>query len=255
MLPFVFLRGDPKEGAIEESTVQKLPDLGRCLNGQGLNDGENTMKGDDDSLSREPFSCNEDVDGVGDLIDMDCNALFTRVGESAILLPLIRCNDPSFVLSSLELMAVKVVAVKRAFVSPKAGLPSVETIVCAPRFLPRLDTEQLVGEGEILVRLGMVFLGCRRKPPVHGKGGTLSRDDIFDLKILLLRDGFIDITLPHILSSFEVCSTSSEDCGRFVINIGWVILSVSIYEEVLCFNDITQDVGVPRSPCVIASIL
>ena len=79
MLLLAFFRGDPYIGAnleaettelggfVEESTEQKLPDLGRCLYGQVFNDGENTIKGDCASLK-------EGVDGVGDLIDMDCIA-------------------------------------------------------------------------------------------------------------------------------------------------------------------------------------
>jgi hypothetical protein len=62
------------------------------------------MKGDPASLSRMKFPCDEGVDGVGDLIHMDCMVLCTKVGELAVVISLcLRGNTliPLIVLSLL----------------------------------------------------------------------------------------------------------------------------------------------------------
>lgn len=125
-------------GFVEESTEQKLSDLGRCLYGQDFNDGENTMKGEGDSFK-------EGVDGVGVLIVIDCIAWWTEIGELGTLLSFcLLGNDfsSSLNVSLLKLIALEVVAVNIAWGDPTDGLPSAETIVWAPRFLPLLDTEE-----------------------------------------------------------------------------------------------------------------
>lgn len=165
---------------MEEFSEEKLSDLGRCLYGHGFNDGEKTMKGEPaslsrmifpcdegvdgfgdlighgfndgentikgelGSLSRMLFPCNEGMDGVGDLIDMDCMAWSTKIGENAVLLLLFRRGNafiPLFSSSSLELIAVKVLALKAPFGTPTYGLTTADTIVWAPRFRPLLDDE------------------------------------------------------------------------------------------------------------------
>ena len=103
-----------------------------------------------------------------------------------------------------ELIALNVVALKISFGDPTEEFPRAAAIVWAPRFLPLLEAEEL-GVGELLVRLGIFFLGWRRKPPVHGKGGPLPGENLFDRIELLSRAGLTETILPHISLWLDIC--------------------------------------------------
>lgn len=174
---------------LEESSEQKLSDLVRCRYGPGLTDGENTMKDDEVLLSRIPFSRSDwdGVDGAGDLMDMDCIKRCMMTGELAAMFSsrfggccLENAVNPLCVLSFLVTAPVAPTALEvpsvvyTVFGTARLWLPSVaETIVWAPRFLPRLDSieEEVLGKG-LFARFGRFFLGWRRKLLVDGTAAT-----------------------------------------------------------------------------------